>query len=93
MGVNIFCHTKVSKVRVYFPRSMVSEVVVRGFEEMGYRVVAEEGEFIVYEGAFQLKIPAETLEMSLTEFARLCRAIRVEGGRKRRRSGVLHRAH
>ncbi|MEM0235880.1 hypothetical protein [Thermofilum sp.] len=76
-------------MRIYFPRDMLSEKVLRGFEEMGYKIVDSNGEFVVFKGVFSLNIRATSIDLGHRKFVQLSRMIKVEGGRKRRLGATL----
>jgi hypothetical protein len=67
----------------------IKDVVVKGFNEMGYKLVAETDVSYVFEGVFSLRIPSAALGIGHREFVNLCKEIAVDGGLKKRRNGVL----
>jgi len=68
----------------------IKGVIVKGFKEAGYSLVAENDRSYTFKGIFSLKIPSATLGIGYREFVSLCKEIAVEGGLKRRRNGVLY---
>jgi hypothetical protein len=76
-------------MRIIMPKEMLTERVLKGFDEMGYRVLNQREGMVVVEGIFPLWITADLAGMKIREFTRICRRIAVEGGIKIRRGGTL----
>lgn len=67
----------------------IKDVIVKGFKEMGYKLIKETDDSYVFEGIFSLRIPSAALSIGHREFVNLFKEIVVEGGLKKRRNGVI----
>jgi len=76
-------------LKISMPEEMCNEAVRKGLSELGYRLVRRQNGWVTFEGVFSIRTTADRVGIGLREFARFCRTIRVEGGRKIRRKGAL----
>ena len=76
-------------MEISVPERMLNEKIMKGFEELGYKVKCKKDDSVTFEGVFSLRVTADLAGMGVREFITLCKKLTVKGGRKIRRGGTL----